>query len=338
MPTNYVRMIRAEGETPDGVMTFVASTSGEKRDGLDIDQSKWMLDNYRANPVVLLNHDYSSLPLGTASVDVEDGRLMARVTWDTEDENAKTVRGKYERGMMSAVSVGWRDTDDGHELLDVSAVSVPGDPNALLERTRAWALETLKETGGMYITIAERSIGDVEYVTDDGVRLQEIGDNGNDDSADEPVPVADDDSEPTRESWREIAAGMVGVYDVADNADDGQRKAAHKALLPLYRKRGRVAPEFLDAADVAAMDSQEWRGLFLEDELTVTGFRAGKVLSSRNEGKLRAAAQSIMEVLRAAGMDETKEDDTRSIEPGTGPTVDYWSMVRDTLGMEIDDE
>ncbi len=38
----FGRMIRAadDGES-DGVMTFIASTPGTKRDGLKIDQSKW---------------------------------------------------------------------------------------------------------------------------------------------------------------------------------------------------------------------------------------------------------------------------------------------------------
>lgn len=278
----FMRMTRAEdgdGAGSGGVMTFVASTAGEKRDGLVIDQSKWDVRAFEANPVVLLNHDYSSLPLGRAAVRIEDGRMMTDVTWDEDDARAMEVKGKYERGFLNAVSVGWRDTEDGHELLDISAVAVPGDPDALMERTRAWAREILND-----------------------------GDNADATTADEPADAGgDDDERPTRETWDEIAARMVAVYDVPGGADDDARLAAHKALRPLYRKWDRVPPEFLPAIDVADMDSQEWRALFLHDELDVTGYRAGKVLSRANEKKLRAAADAIMEVLRSAGVDDETE-------------------------------
>ena len=77
MATNYLRAYRADGPVTDGggsggddaPMTFVASTAGVKRDGLEIDQSRWDLGPFRNNPVVLWAHDYASRPLGRADVD-----------------------------------------------------------------------------------------------------------------------------------------------------------------------------------------------------------------------------------------------------------------------------
>jgi HK97 family phage prohead protease len=134
-----------EGE----VITFKASTAGVKRDGLLIDQEGWMLENYRKNPVVLWAHDYLGkyLPVGkTMRVEVEGDTLMADILFDQADDFARQIERKYRTGFLNAVSVGWTveefkpskggsaPTVTKAELLDISAVPVPGDPDALMER------------------------------------------------------------------------------------------------------------------------------------------------------------------------------------------------------------
>jgi len=120
------------------------------RDGMTIKSDAWQLDNYRRNPVVLWAHDYvgQHLPIGRADARVEEGQLVADIVFDREDGFAAQVESKYRRGFLNAVSVGW-DTlkNDGAkvtraELLDISAVPVPGDPDALIQR-QARALQAL---------------------------------------------------------------------------------------------------------------------------------------------------------------------------------------------------
>ena len=153
-------MVEVEASEEGGPIRFVASTGGTKRDGLDLDQDRWMLGNYRANPVVLWVHDYfgERLPIGRAEVAIGEGRLIADVTFDQADAFAREVEGKYRRGFLNAVSVGWDEVaaneagewvparslgravsedEIRYDLLDVSAVPVPGDPGALMERERA---------------------------------------------------------------------------------------------------------------------------------------------------------------------------------------------------------
>lgn len=172
---HYLRALRAEdGQSEPGKpIKFIASTEGIKRDGQDLKMENWRLDNYRANPVFLWSHDYrgNNLPIGRADVQVEGKTLTALVTFDPHDEFAQQVEGKYRNGFLHAVSVGWDNVSEcpncqhplrasewilktyrvdcpncqkplpetirmWHELLDVSAVNVPGDPQALIERTR----------------------------------------------------------------------------------------------------------------------------------------------------------------------------------------------------------
>lgn len=158
----YIRGHISRAETPTDAGTpirFVASTQGVARDGLEISVNAWDLDNYRANPVVLWAHDYSGTrpPIGRADVFVEGDRLMADVTFDQSDEFARSIEAKYRGGFLHSVSVGWdtqamepSDTTNSRgrvtraDLLDISAVPVPGDPNALIAR-QARALAAIAE-------------------------------------------------------------------------------------------------------------------------------------------------------------------------------------------------
>lgn len=157
-----LRYVRATAEIdpeskPGQAIRFVASTSGIKRDGRDLDQSHWMLANYRKNPVVLWSHDWWGfrLPIGRAEANITEQRLVADVLFDQGDEFAREIERKYRSRFLHAVSVGWDDwvqTPDGamekvtwryepregdelfYELMDISAVVVPADPDAVMER------------------------------------------------------------------------------------------------------------------------------------------------------------------------------------------------------------
>ena len=115
----------------------------------------WKLDNFKKNPVFMLSHQHSGLPIGTVpDVRVDGKQLLSAVTFDSGDPVAMQVKGKYERGVMRAVSVGFRALsfeerlDEGRvagltfkesELLEISAVSVPAHPGALMRRAMEWA-------------------------------------------------------------------------------------------------------------------------------------------------------------------------------------------------------
>ena len=142
---NFLRAFVSRAEDgdngqPGDPIRFTASTAGIKRDGLDLDMQDWLLDNYRKNPVFLWAHDYwgKYLPLGRVKAEVEGDRLMAEVVFDQNDDFARAVERKYRDGFLHTVSVGWNfvevDKKRKMELLDISGVPVPGDPDALMER------------------------------------------------------------------------------------------------------------------------------------------------------------------------------------------------------------
>ena len=142
---------RAASEPDEGRFSFVAGTGGVKRDGLDLDFEGMDVENYMRNPVFLWAHDYSgrTLPIGRVEKLRKSKRKMrVDVQFDLDDPFAAQVARKYDAGFLNAVSVGWdilkldSNRVTASELLDVSAVPVPGDPDALIERQRV-ALRSL---------------------------------------------------------------------------------------------------------------------------------------------------------------------------------------------------
>ena len=150
-------VLRAEGDRP---LRFIASTPREDSYG-DIVLQNWELKDFLNNPVMPWGHDYQKPPPARAkSVSVEalaDGSLALMVVpeFDT-DEEAQLIKGKYERGFLSAVSVGFQPMDYQYRwqlskddplyaergvvfrksrLLEVSLVTVPANADALAQRS-----------------------------------------------------------------------------------------------------------------------------------------------------------------------------------------------------------
>jgi len=161
-------MARALEATEEGA-SFVASSSAVDRMG-DVIEQKWRLGNYRRNPVIL--HEHRAPVVGRGKVKhlgEGDARILQLdVKWDIGEHNpvASLVAIQHARGFRSGVSVGFRvdpkDTvsrldladDDPRkvagdvprwragyvyrrpELLEVSSVAVPANPDAL--QLRSW--------------------------------------------------------------------------------------------------------------------------------------------------------------------------------------------------------
>lgn len=145
-----------------GVIRFIAATEGEKGDGVDLRMSGARLDRFRANPVVLFDHRYrgrDNLPIGRATaVEVAGERLMIDVTFDRADPFAAEVERKYRDGFLNAVSIGFEvhefEDQKGKgggfffggvatdwELLELSAVQVPMDADAVVSAGRRYSFD-----------------------------------------------------------------------------------------------------------------------------------------------------------------------------------------------------
>lgn len=288
------REAAAKGEEGSAIR-FTVATEGVKRDGLNLVISGARLDNYRKNPIVTWAHDLfgRNLPIGRAEIIVDGNQMDADITFDQEDEFARQIESKYRRGYLHAVSINWnslringRDVTDW-ELLEIAAVPVPGDPDALMQRQ----YQALKE-------LLEPEDEDALSPTDTGSGRR----SGED-------------------AWQAIATDMVRLFLPGSDDPDDRREKQYKALLPKYRRLGKVPPEFCAKEDLDGLDLEEIRGLFLEGEpelakgLIETKTRAGAMLSKRNQDDLRQAADLILGVLERAKKEEEPEKE-EAPEPG----------------------
>lgn len=207
-------------------LTFVASSSGLNRYGYALRNDGWRLDNFNANPVVLWMHNPMRPPIGQGRALAKDDRvILDSVTFDTEDELARAVESKFRRGFLNAVSVGygfvnedgtpmrdwWRLSNEQvqneafYDLEEVSAVSVPGDPHALVEQSRLALARLGKELVDLFDEQEQGSITRSELQAEVWAELTRLGIRLDPkDDPDEPPGVPAEDVHPD-------ANGPIGV-------------------------------------------------------------------------------------------------------------------------------
>jgi len=138
----YVKALVEKVNDADGVLQVsIASTGATDRQGEIIDQGGWQLDNFRKNPVLMWAHNYDMPPIGKVEdIGVVEGRLMFKAKLATEiSAFAKEIYQMFKEGYLNAFSVGFQplerkdgDTFKSVELLEISAVPVPANPQALV--------------------------------------------------------------------------------------------------------------------------------------------------------------------------------------------------------------
>ena len=154
------------GPNPAGTIDFVSSSAAVDRYHEVIEPGGWRLENYLRNPVFQNAHKYGDVvhtlgrALKTAVVEAGGRPVLAqRIEFAVESNPvAKIAYGLYKGGFLRAVSVGfvplrWEDMDgkgggEGvrrryleQELLEVSAVAIPANPEALALGLRSGGLD-----------------------------------------------------------------------------------------------------------------------------------------------------------------------------------------------------
>lgn len=146
----------AEGKP---IITFTASDETLDRYDEIVSASGWKLDAYRKNPVFQNSHKYGDImfTLGKAvGVEVKNGALVQDIEFAVDiNPVARLAYDLYKGGFLNAVSVGfiplkWEDGNQKagysrkyleQELLELSAVSIPANPNALQNAVKSGAVD-----------------------------------------------------------------------------------------------------------------------------------------------------------------------------------------------------
>lgn len=136
-------------------MTIVASDETLDRYGEVVPLEAWDLRNFKKNPVLLVDHDYRmSAIVGRAkNLKVGDKQFTFEPEFHNITQLAVEVQKMVEEGFAPTVSVGFlphgpkKDGDTGtNELLEISFVAVPANPNALVLQNGLKAVKPDQET------------------------------------------------------------------------------------------------------------------------------------------------------------------------------------------------
>ncbi len=145
--TGYVD-VKEIGEA--GIINVAVATDASiDRDGEIVDPAGLDTKNFEKNPVLLYAHDYRSDPIGKVLEITRDGsRILFRPQLAVDiSPRAKMYFEMIKAGILNAFSIGfipkeWSDRDNGAggknrvftktELLEISLVPVPANPNALV--------------------------------------------------------------------------------------------------------------------------------------------------------------------------------------------------------------
>lgn len=264
----HVRSIDEEGRSA----TFVCSTDVVDRYD-EIVAQNWDLRSYRQNPVALYAHNKSELPIGQATeVDVVGGKLIATLKFASEKANplAENVWQSILEKTLRAVSVGfiphtvrWErrlDTEvlvlDDNELLEISVVPVPANPEALA-KAHAKALEMARAEK----EAEEAKSGASPAPSDDPAPATEPTAKEAPPAAPEPpteVPAPAAESTPEKAapdapaSAPEAPAPAPAAPAPAPPAAEEKAAPAPPALTPLERERARA-----NAAEKAATEARK---------------------------------------------------------------------------------
>jgi hypothetical protein len=156
-----IREIRKKED--ERTITFVASDSTRDSAGTVLNQDNWDLTRFNSNGIIGYQHkvyggwddtDNPDNVIGKGHAYVEDGKLMVDITFEPKEINelAEKIYQKVLFGSLRAVSVGFlpigkgrfgegADAETyyfaGQQLIEVSVVNIPANPNALRKSMEA---------------------------------------------------------------------------------------------------------------------------------------------------------------------------------------------------------
>ena len=311
--------------------TFIFSDESVDRYGDVIQARGWDLSNFNANPVALFGHDAGSVEnvIGAAkNVRVSGDKLVGDIEFMPADvnPNAEAVYQMVKGGWLKTVSVGfapieWKAAKDKarpggvdfirQELLEISIVPLPANPNALIQAKAAGVdiarlgLKVESEPApapaptvrtappmtrkGLYsVGFLASILADLGYLQDSVAWEAEYEGDGS------PVPAALMDAMKTLgqiliDMTAEEVAELVGGDDEDDLGMTIGMSAAD-ARADIARAIPKLAPAAL--AGFAGVARELARGLTVQVKTSAPAplvLRAGKAISAANEKKLREA-------------------------------------------------
>ena len=139
---NSLWELKLKEEKENKKFRVIASTEDVDRSWEIIQANGWTWDNFMKNPVIIANHVYKveNIVGKATSIYIKNNQLVIEGVFSSSNPLGRLLADLYEEGMIKSVSVWFipkqRDENDlkiitEAELLELSFVAVPCNPNAL---------------------------------------------------------------------------------------------------------------------------------------------------------------------------------------------------------------
>lgn len=347
-PQGAVRRLAVVGEpmvAPDSrTVSFVFSDGSTDRYGDRIDARGWVLDNFNANPVALFGHDSGSVEniIGrAANVRVQGAELVGDIEFmeGSVNQNAEAVYQMVKGGYLRTVSVGFQPLDwvpskdkgrpggidfRKQELLEISIVPIPANPNALVQ-ARAAGIEVDR------LALVEAARAEPRIVTTKGLYQVSflagiLADLGYLEESVEWEAASEGDGSPVPQQLTDAlkALGQVliamTVEEVGELVADGGGEAplggpdGPDGMMLAQWSRSTIA----QAVRAGAFGPVGVEALARAIERGAVEVRAGRVLSAENEQSLRDAHGAITDacdvIKGVIGKNQPPADDGQAAE------------------------
>ena len=268
----------------DGIISVAVATDASiDRDGEIVDPAGIDMKNFERNPVLLYAHDYRSDPIGKVlNIKLDGNRILFTPQFAIGvSDRAKQYYEMVKAGFLNAFSIGFipkeykdRQNTDGttsrvftrSELLEISLVPVPANPNALVlarsykgmqfDESILKEIEQYSAEDKSVIPYANEGVaedtgtawsGQSEMAAcgDDAMKLKRISawyDSGENKGAKLPHHQTSD----MRAVWRGVSSAMAALMGARGGVDipEADRKGVYDHLAKHYAEFGKVAPDY----------------------------------------------------------------------------------------------
>ena len=288
----YQTVTAATLQSSTELATCMISTINPDREGDVVVPEGGNFANFMKSPVLMWAHGgtdgYASVPIGSVTaLEVMPGHgVKAEWKWLEGDPFADRIKNAWQQGVVRASSIGFKPLTyqkngvgndiETWELLELSLCAIPMNPEAV---------RSLKALGLMDGTEVLRMADDKEEL--DAVEQDEESDG--------PQPTPSVPPEP------EIVTEPEEVeVEKADQKDHGEAMQAISALLTqLTTLVADMQSEGYDTEDSAEEVEIELDGMRDEEKSVPMIIKSGRVLSSKNELKIKAARAHLDDVMKS---------------------------------------
>lgn len=163
-----MKKIKALTEIVKGKMTAVASNETIDRGGDSLKIKDWDFRNFKKNPVLQAGHDYHPLStIGIAkNIRIENDEVKFEPEFHDITQLARDIKKMYLDKYLTAWSVGFIPghlESQKNELLEISAVAVPANPDALTSLSQKAIEENGKKEEKKIKEFIEKQSSDLKF-------------------------------------------------------------------------------------------------------------------------------------------------------------------------------